>query len=252
MVVMHRFLSTILPLIFLISNLIATTGANGLQLKIKPGDWIEYEIVWESYPPWPYPVRVRREILSVSGTKITVNITQQFSNGTIRFGIREGDVLYGNGSASLIFVPPNLKKGDVIYVDGFGNFTIKDEIIQNYLGFDRTVVVAYEHIKDMYILVYWDKETGVALEIFNSNGFSLTTKVVGTSLFSNSPANFSAYFVIILLISFTFWVILFTYVREKRLNQKRRFVKTKERLYDPKIFNLLGSGMQHIFPFRSP
>jgi hypothetical protein len=249
------YYSRCLTLIILIFNIVTATEtallSNDVQLKIKPGDWIEYEIVWSSSPLWPYPVWVRREILTVDGTRINVNITQQLSNGTIRYEIKEGDVSRGTGSAALIFVYPNLRVGDVVFVEGFGNFTIKDEVIQNYLGFDRTVVVAAEAIKDMNIIVYWDKEMGVALEIYNSNSFAIMTKVINTNLFTSTTSSLYNYFIILLSVSFVLWVSLFTYIRNKRLSQKDGRKLKKGLSLTKQHFSLLDNGMQHTFPLQS-
>ena len=253
MIAMYYF--RCLTLMVLIFNLISVTEtvlpSNNIQLKIKPGYWIEYEIVWLSSPPWPYPVWVRREILTVDGTRIKVNITQQLSNGTIRYDTKEGDVSRGTGSAALIFVRPNLKVGDVVFVEEFGNFTIRDEFIQNYLGFDRTVVVAAESIKDMNIIVYWDKEMGVALEIYNSNSFTIMTKVIKTNLFTSTTLSLYDYFIILLSVSFVLWVILFAYIRNKRLSQKDGRKPKKGSSLTKQHFSLLDNGMQHTFLFQS-
>jgi len=164
-------------------------AAEEYEIGVKLGDWIEYEINWISPPPWAYPVRIRREILGVEGTIITVTITQEMSNGTITNETREGDVAKGTGASAMIFIPANLEVGDWVHIEGFDDVSITGEHTRVYLGIERTVLYANFSSKGFDVLIFWDREKGIALEIHSSSTYTSTAKVIETNLWSSESSD---------------------------------------------------------------
>ena len=199
--------------------------ADASEIGVEPGDWIKYEINWISPPSWAYPVLIRREILGVEGTIITVNITQEMSDGTVTEETKEGDVAKGTGASAMIFIPANLEVGDWVHVQGFDDVRITGEYTRVYLGVERTVLYANFSSKGFDILIFWDREKGTALEIHSASTSTYgTTKVIKTNLWSSESFDnhyllgFGA-LVLIIIISAAL-IMRNRYMRSKR--RKRR------------------------------
>lgn len=229
---------TIIALMFTLSFVkllcldVDSVTAGEYEIGVKLGDWIEYEINWTFPPPWAYPVRIRREILSVEGTIITVTITQEMSNGTVTKETREGDVAKGTGASAMIFIPANLGVGDWVHIEGFDDVSITDEYTRVYLGIERTVLYANFSSKGFDVLIFWDREKGTALEIHSSSTYTSTVKVIETNLWSSESFDNSARdhyllgfgtLVLIIIIS----AVLIIRNRHMRSKRRRRIRKNR-------------------------
>ncbi len=173
-----------LLIIFGISSLaVNVSSAETLEAGVKPGDWIEYELNW-TLPPRepPYPLKIRREILAVNGSTLKVKIVQEMSDGSVENSTRKGDFIEGTGAAALIFIPPGLQSGDFVSIEGFGVVLINGTDQRTYLNTERTVLWSDFSEIGFDILVFWDRETGVALEMHTD---SLTRAGVTTIVASN-------------------------------------------------------------------
>lgn len=194
------------------------------KVGVKRGDWIEYEIKWANPPLPPYSVWVRREILDVEGTIITVNITRKMFNESVINETKEGDVANGTGAADVMFIPSNLKPGDLVNIEAFGPVSINGTTQRTYLGTERTVLWANFSSTGFDILIFWDKEKGVALEIHHSRVAAQgTTKVIDTNLWASGSLDDNNNFlglgtlvliIIILLIAFV--------IRKRYMSSKRK------------------------------
>lgn len=229
---------TIIALMFTLSFVkllcldVDSVTAGEYEIGVKLGDWIEYEINWTFPPPWAYPVRIRREILSVEGTIITVTITQEMSNGTVTKETREGDVAKGTGASAMIFIPANLEFGDWVHIEGFDDVSITGEHTRVYLGIERTVLYANFSSKGFDVLIFWDREKGTALEIHSSSTYTSTVKVIETNLWSSESFDNSARdhyllgfgtLVLIIIIS----AVLIMRNRHMRSKRRRRIRKNR-------------------------
>jgi hypothetical protein len=131
-----------------------------ISVGVKKGDWIEYQAVFTGTPPAGHEVtRARTEVVNVQGKVISLNITTEFSDGTllnetITLNLETGQL----GDAFII--PANLNKGDAFLDKYQGNITISAVEERTYADATRTVVSAAT-AQSTY---YWDKATGVLVE----------------------------------------------------------------------------------------
>jgi len=193
------------------------------KVGVNRDDWIEYEINWTILPSWD-PVWIRREILDVEGFIITVNITQKLSNGTVVSEVKKGDIEKGTNASAMIFIPANLELGDLVYIEGFDPVRINGTTQKTYLGIERTVLWANFSSRDISILIFWDKEKGVALEIHHSRVAAQgTVKVIDTNLWSSESfsddSNFLGLGTLVLIIIIVLVVFV---VRKRHVSSKRK------------------------------
>jgi hypothetical protein len=228
-------LLTIIALMFTLSFVkihhldVDAFSAEECEVGVKPGDWAEYEIDWISPPPSPYPVWVRREILDVNSSVITVNITQQMSDGAFTDGTESGDVANGTGASTMVFIPANLNPGDLVHMQGFDDVIITGETSKVYLGVERRVLYANFSSMGFDILIFWDKEKGVALEVYSirTDGPQGITKVIKANLwkpksFDGNPLDFRILILAIIIISLGAFIVLKRYVGSKRKKRRRK------------------------------
>jgi len=206
--------------------------AEDYEVGVESGDWIEYELNWSVLPSEDYTVWVRREVLDVEDTVVTVNTTHRWSNGTVTSEVKEGDIVEGT-AAPMIFIPSNLNPGDSVNIEGFEAELIDGIVQRTYLGIERTVLWADFSQKGFNIRIFWDKEKGVALEIHHSRIASEVvtaqgiTKVVETNILDSGSSDRDSgnnygflgivTFIVIMLIVFVAFL-----VRRRRVSSKRR------------------------------
>lgn len=228
-------LLTIIALMFTLSFVkihhldVNAFSAEECEVGVKPGDWVEYEIDWISPPPSPYPVWIRREILDVNSSVITVNITQQMADGAFTDETKLGDVANGTGASTMVFIPANLNPGDLVHMQGFDDVIITGETSKVYLGVERKVIYANFSSMGFDILIFWDKEKGVALEVYSirTNGAQGITKVIKANLwkpesFDGNPLDFRILVLAIIIISLGAFIVLKRYVGSKRKKRRRK------------------------------
>ena len=209
--------------------------AEDYEVGVESGDWIEYELNWSVLPSEDYTVWVRREVLDVEDTVVTVNTTHRWSNGTVTSEVKEGDIVEGT-AAPMIFIPSNLKPGDSVKIQGFEAELIDGVVQRTYLGIERTVLWADFSQKGFDVHIFWDREKGVALEIHHSNIASSgttevvtaqgITKVVETNILdsgSSDDDNGNNYdflgigtFIVIMIIIFVAFMVRRRYISSKR------------------------------------
>jgi hypothetical protein len=201
----------IISFLILFSQFPLTHVLSSGTVGVLPGEWIEYSIEWK---PSEYyvegeepPVKVRREILEVQGSNVTVKITAWYPNGTVSYDVKAGDVVYGTGGVALMIIPANLKEGDTIRIQGLSETNLPKifgEVEREYLGTIRNVVYSQFTAFGYNITAYWDKLKGVALELkyeHSSRGSSIIV-VSATNMFPtfNKSINFGPYFALALTV----------------------------------------------------
>jgi hypothetical protein len=131
-----------------------------ISVGVKKGDWIEYQAVFTGTPPAGHEVtRARTEVVNVQGKVISLNITTEFSDGTLLNETITLNLETGQLGDEFI-IPANLNKGDAFLDKYHGNITISAVEERTYADATRTVVSAAT-AQSTY---YWDKATGVLVE----------------------------------------------------------------------------------------
>ena len=148
----------------IIALLIVLFGAGVVLAEIlvgvKKGDWIEYQAVFTGTPPAGHEVTwASSEVVDVQGKVISLNITTEFSDGTLLNETITLNLETGQLGDEFI-IPANLNKGDTFLDKYHGNITVSAVEERTYAGATRTVVSAAT-AQSTY---YWDKATGVLVE----------------------------------------------------------------------------------------
>jgi hypothetical protein len=131
-----------------------------ISVGVKKGDWIEYQAVFTGTPPAGHEVTwARTNIVGVQGKVISLNITTEFSDGTLLNETITLNLETGQLGDEFI-IPANLNKGDTFLDKYHGNITISAVEERTYAGATRTVLSATT-AQSTY---YWDKATGVLVE----------------------------------------------------------------------------------------
>ena len=199
-----------LSLVFILHLNVDRIFAQDYKVGVESGDWIEYDLNWTRPPPNQYPIRIKRKVLTVDGPTITVEVMQELSDGTIEIDNRTGNIINGNGTAAMVFIPSDSKPGDIIFIEGFDPVRINGSDQRSYLGTYRTVLWAQFYSKGFDVLIFWDKETGVALEIFHEASFTMgITQVIGTNLWTHDSQSENNYLGLIVLTLIIIFMIAF-------------------------------------------
>lgn len=148
----------------IIALLIVLFGAGAVLAEIlvgvKKGDWIEYQAVFTGTPPAGHEVTwARSEVVDVQGKVISLNITTEFSDGTLLNETITLNLETGQLGDEFI-IPANLNKGDTFLDKYHGNITVSAVEERTYAGATRTVLSAAT-AESTY---YWDRATGVLVE----------------------------------------------------------------------------------------
>ncbi|MGB6872760.1 MAG: hypothetical protein WBE46_01225 [Dehalococcoidia bacterium] len=161
-------------------------GVEAGDVGIKAGDWIKLKYTFSGWPAGQtYPEWLKLEFLTVEGTIATVRFTQHISDGTEQSDTAPVDVVSNIEVPMLagIVISANLTTGDSVYIAGHGNVSIEDEAIKAYAGADRTVVYASFSQNETQVTYYWDKLTGVMVEVSSIYpGFTATAKAAETNM----------------------------------------------------------------------
>jgi len=234
----RRISSVIVLVIVVLGTLIVVpkvqkAGADEVNIGVKTGDWIKYDYAFDPIPTFggePIPVVQWRKIefLNVERPAATVRLTTHMSsgmedNGTFTWNATKRD--FGSISSMRFIIQANCQTGNVV-VMRYGNATIAGEVTRAYLGVSRTVVYASHSEQGSQLTYYWDKETGVMVEV-NSVGTGMeggeqkaTIKVTGTSLwqalFLGLPIPILLYIIVAAFIVIALGTTVFLIRRKKK------------------------------------
>jgi hypothetical protein len=144
-----------------------TPGGLCSSLGVKSGDWIEYALQ-ESFSS---DRKQRMEFLSVAGTTVSIQVTDQTS-GALEINQTEtidpasdDDFSTSFLSARVYIIPSNLGMGDSVFLGNeIGNRTISGETTEAYAGADRRTIYSNFSLNENQYALYWDKQTGVLVE----------------------------------------------------------------------------------------
>jgi hypothetical protein len=166
-------------------------GVEAGSAGIKAGDWIKLTYNTTGWPAGqPYPEWLKLEFLSLNGTIADVRATVHISNGSEQSDSGPVDVMSGSQVPGLagILISANRTTGDSIYIIGYGNVAIEGEATISYAETNRTVVYAGFSQNETQVTYYWDKLTGVMVEISSTTpGISGTLKATETNMWGDAP-----------------------------------------------------------------
>jgi len=193
-------------------------GVEAGHVGIKAGDWVKLEYKFTGWPAGQtYPEWLKLEFLSVEGTIATVRYTQHVSDGTEQSDTAPVDIM-SNIEVSLlagIVISANRTIGDSVYVAGYGNVIIEDEATRTYAGANRTVVYSSFWPSEAQVTYYWDKLTGVMVELSSTSpDFTATAKAAATNMWETPTVRMPWWPWIIVAVVAVGLVILF--VRRRR------------------------------------
>jgi hypothetical protein len=161
-------------------------GVEAGDVGIKAGDWIKLTYNITGWPAGqPYAEWLKLEFLSINGTIANVRATVHISTGTEQSDSGPVDVVSGSEVPGLagIVISANRTTGDSIYIVGYGNLAIEGEATRTYAGANRTVVYAGFSQNETQVTYYWDKLTGVMVEISSTSpGITGTAKATETNM----------------------------------------------------------------------
>jgi len=170
-------------------------GVEAGGVGIKAGDWIKVTYTITGLPAGQlYPEWLRLEFLSINGTIADVRATLRISNGTEQSDTGPVDVVSGSEVPGLagIVISTNRTTGDSVYIAGYGNVTIAGEITRTYAGANRTVVYAGFSQNETQVTYYWDKLTGVMVEISSTSpSITATAKATETNMWGATTVGMS-------------------------------------------------------------
>jgi len=156
------------------------------RVGIKAGDWIKLEYAFTGWPAdVTYPEWLKVEFTDIEGTNVTVRFTQHISDGTEQSDTVSVDIVSGIEvhEIAAIVIPSNRTTGDRVYIANYGNVTIEDEVLKTYAGANRTVVYASFRPTDAQLDYYWDKVTGVMMEVSSTSpDFTAILKATETNM----------------------------------------------------------------------
>jgi Divergent InlB B-repeat domain len=166
-------------------------GVEAAHVGVEPGDWVKFDYTFTGWPAGEtYPDWLKLEFLSVEGTTATVRFTQHVSDGTQHSGNATVDIVSDVEVPVLagIVIYANRTIGDSVYIAEYGNATVEGEATRTYAGASRTVVYTNLSYNEAEVTYYWDKLTGVMVEISSTYPeFTATAKVAGTNMWE-TPA----------------------------------------------------------------
>jgi hypothetical protein len=153
-------------------------------IGVKTGDWIKLEFTASVTPPGVIPEWIRLEFLSVVGSQASVDEMMHMSDGTETHYTVNGDIMAGDLG---FVIPANMMTGDSIAFDGMGTIVIAGETTRTYAGASRTVV--WTNIEQMGVefTYYWDKQTGIIVELYETSTsppLTISYKAVETNMWS--------------------------------------------------------------------
>ncbi|MFC1911157.1 hypothetical protein ACFLXM_00585 [Chloroflexota bacterium] len=166
-------------------------GVEASDVGIKAGDWIKLTYNLTGWPAGqPYAEWLKLEFLSINGTIANVRATAHISDGTEQSDSGPVDVVSGSEVPGLagIVISANRTTGDPVYIVGYGNVAIEGEATRSYAGANRTVVYAGFSAAETQVTYYWDKLTGVMVELSTTSpGISGTAKATETNMWGAAP-----------------------------------------------------------------
>jgi len=171
-------------LVLLSASLTSSLAADYTKVGVKMGDTADY--LFASSDRKMDGAVAHVSIQKVEGTKVTINGTIRYPNGTMQAQSISGDVYSGQNSSYYFLICANLTQGDQVYSGS--QMKITETISMSIVGALRDV----NHFSSENILasfnIYWDKLSGLMVRLDGSGfGYSITATLTNTTAWSPSP-----------------------------------------------------------------
>lgn len=193
------------------------------HVGFKPGDWVKYDYTYTGWPAGEtYPDWLKLEFLSVEGTTGSVRFTQHVSDGTQHSGNATVDIASDVEVPVLagIVIYADRTIGDSVYIAEYGNAIIEGEATRTYARASRIVVYTRLSYNEADVTFYWDKLTGVMVEISSTYPeFTATARVAGTNMWE-TPATRVPWWTWIIVALVAVGLVVF-FVRRRRPAQTK-------------------------------
>lgn len=174
----RKFAPCLTLLLVLVSTAFVAVASAEIQVGVKQGDWIEYNVAITGDVPELHDVKwCRFDILAVDGKHVYVDITWRYVNGSEE--TEPNTLKLETGQIGDCFIiPANLNEGES-FLSLEGDITISGVETQTCAGATRTVVSA----STPETLFHWDRSTGVLVEANSTYSlFTMFTKVDKTNM----------------------------------------------------------------------
>ena len=168
----------LLGIVFTVLVSTVPTSFGAYTVGVKAGDWVKYQgnasgIEPEEFLDLSQMEWMKGEVLSVSGTTITVQMTAHYKNGSDAVQKLVGDVASASGNLTFMIMPAGSKEGDALPLAMFDlgqvGLSINDTVTRTYMGVSRSVNVlsisVSEDAVSLEVGAYWDQATGVLMEL---------------------------------------------------------------------------------------
>lgn len=217
------------------------------EAGIKAGDWVKYAYSYMVTPETVYTEWVKVEFTNVTvtfeATIVAIRGTMHLSNGTElteAFTVHLSEWMYTPVFDTLtgFLMHPNSTVGDQVWIgDTKGRpcacidtstgsesaSPIEGETERTYAGTLRTIVYAdFSFIGHGPLTCYWDKETGVLVEMSNTASDGWTAAVVDTNMWqaepspSRSPADSTVIYALVIAAIVIVVAVAFLVIRRRR------------------------------------
>ncbi|MGD6852802.1 MAG: hypothetical protein ACQCN6_12155 [Candidatus Bathyarchaeia archaeon] len=198
----------------------ASLASADLDVGVKRGDWIEYNVTYTGAPTQGHDVTwARMEILDVEGTDISVSITSRFSDGSTAVTNSTLNLQTGHLIDDFI-IPANLEVGSTFLDENYGNMTISSKQTADYAGAPRTVLSASAG-NNTYV---WDQATGVSVEgTSQTEEYSIHTVASATNMWEAAPQGLS--WTMVVLVAAVVLIVVVVVALALRYRRKRAFAK---------------------------
>jgi hypothetical protein len=181
----ERILLTLVS-VFSLSAMVLTSSAQTRKVGVSEDDWFKYGDIsydWNSNDPnatisdpkWNETEWIMILIMDVSGTSITGEKTVYYRNGTEEISGGYVDIDTGDGeNATTMIISADLGVNDAVYTSGeFSTWKINETVVRTYpsglrdtnhlnISFELSYMEFYQYMSMNY---YWDKSTGVIVEM---------------------------------------------------------------------------------------
>jgi len=175
----RKFALNLICLAVLVYSLFSITIYAEIVVGVQEGYWMEYNVFTTGNVPTEHDVSgAKIEILSITETKIDIQITSKYSDGTEEIITSTLNLETGQIGDSFI-IPANLNEGDTFLEQNEGTITISGVEEKTYAGAKRTTVYTTTSITSFH----WDRSTGFLVEATSTYPeFTLITKAENTNV----------------------------------------------------------------------
>ena len=188
-------------LLFYLGTLYTVTASLNVEIGVKSGDWMKYDLVSEerNFTGWHMI-----SVFYVDGTFFRFNTTTYsesfgYHNETGMYNMSEMDsssIKYPNDTIEFLIVPSNMKTRDTFYYYNWGSTTITEENTETFAGAIRQVIYATYvpptgmNAEATKVEYKWDRTTGIVVQYlaYYQDGKTTSAKLIETNVWQPDHA----------------------------------------------------------------